>query len=119
MLADEANAQKQKIREEQIKKWREHSDNYKPTCRPVRSGAITEKSVKFPQGCVYLAACSANDIDEVKHYLKMGVNINTTNIDGLTALHQVNFFQNVFKLSKNFKKNFLNLIFKYLFYLKK
>jgi len=35
-----------------------------------------------------LAACSSGDADEVKAHLKIGVNINTTNIDGLTALHQ-------------------------------
>lgn len=45
--------------------------------------------VRFPKGCVFLAACSSGDADEVKAHLKMGVNINTTNIDGLTALHQV------------------------------
>lgn len=45
--------------------------------------------VRFPKGCVFLAACSSGDIDEVRAHLKLGVNINTTNIDGLTALHQV------------------------------
>ena len=44
--------------------------------------------VRFPKGCVFLAACSSGDADEVRAHLKMGVNINTTNIDGLTALHQ-------------------------------
>lgn len=44
--------------------------------------------VRFPKGCVFLAACSSGDTDEVKAHLKIGVNINTTNIDGLTALHQ-------------------------------
>lgn len=44
--------------------------------------------VRFPKGCVFLAACSSGDTDEVRSHLKMGVNINTTNIDGLTALHQ-------------------------------
>ncbi len=44
--------------------------------------------VRFPKGCVFLAACSSGDSDEVKAHLQTGVNINTTNIDGLTALHQ-------------------------------
>jgi len=44
--------------------------------------------VRFPKGCVFLAACSSGDVDEVRAHLKLGVNINTTNIDGLTALHQ-------------------------------
>ena len=44
--------------------------------------------VRFPKSCVFLAACSSGDTEEVKQHLKLGVNINTTNIDGLTALHQ-------------------------------
>jgi hypothetical protein len=88
MLPDEANLLKQKKRAEQIKKYIE-LDSLDPISdhELTRSKGISR--VKFPQGCVFLAACTANDIDEVKHYLKTGVNINTTNVDGLTALHQV------------------------------
>lgn len=35
-----------------------------------------------------MAACSSGDFDEVRQHLMLGVNINTTNVDGLTALHQ-------------------------------
>lgn len=85
MLPDEANAQKQKKREEQLKKWRERELN-----DPITSLNKMEKStrVRFPKSCVFLASCASGDIDEVKQHLKYGVNINTVNIDGLTALHQ-------------------------------
>lgn len=99
MLADEANLLKQRKREEQIKRWREREHDYATANAILNNNQQQQQTdepsakrpskVKFPQGCVYLAACAANDLDEVKYYLLSGVNINTTNIDGLTALHQV------------------------------
>ena len=88
MLADEANLLKQKKREEQIKKWRERESDGNTTA-PYYQTTKKSSKVKFPQGCAFLAACAANDLEDVKIFLKNGVNINTTNIDGLTALHQV------------------------------
>lgn len=94
MLPDEANMQKQKKREEQLRKWRERemsesSSTIESFDKSQRlSMPKKETRVKFPKGCVFLAACSSGDIDEVRAQLKIGVNINTTNIDGLTALHQ-------------------------------
>uniref|UniRef100_A0A8C5TJU7 Protein phosphatase 1 regulatory subunit 12B n=1 Tax=Malurus cyaneus samueli TaxID=2593467 RepID=A0A8C5TJU7_9PASS len=41
-----------------------------------------------PEGAVFLAACSSGDTEEVKRLLGRGARINTTNVDGLTALHQ-------------------------------
>ena len=80
-----ANNQKQLRRSEQIKRYneRENADNSLENSNRLFK-------VQFPSGCVFLAACSSGDVDEVKAHLKLGVNINTTNIDGLTALHQVN-----------------------------
>ena len=46
-------------------------------------------NVKFPEDCVFLAACSQGDTKEVKRLIDLGCNINTGNVDGLTALHQV------------------------------
>ena len=89
MLAEDANMQKQKKREEQIRNWRERelsdpisiessitttnssSTNYDPN-KPLIYRKETK--VKFPKGCVFLAACSSGDIDEVKQYLKLGKN---------------------------------------------
>ncbi len=108
MLADEANMQKQKKREEQLRRWKERENDNDENVNPVRVGVGSELTgpsatiqhfqpynlyqkqnrVRFPKGCIFLAACSAGDVDEVRQHLKLGVNINTTNIDGLTALHQ-------------------------------
>ena len=75
----------QKRREEQLERW-DISDTNKESDRPRNS----EKSlVKFDDGCVFLAACSSCDTDEVERLLSNGADINTTNVDGLTALHQV------------------------------
>jgi protein phosphatase 1 regulatory subunit 12A len=38
---------------------------------------------------VFLAACAAGDRGEVKVLLGRGADIDTANVDGLTALHQV------------------------------
>jgi hypothetical protein len=110
MLAEDANTQKNKKREEQLRNWRERERAFENsstggiisqqqqqqqpsnviTMIPTTNGGVykREPKVKFPKGCVFLAACSSGDADEVRQYLKLGVNINTTNIDGLTALHQ-------------------------------
>lgn len=52
------------------------------------SGARRAK-VRFAQGAVFMAACSAGDREEVAVLLRQGADINHANIDGLTALHQV------------------------------
>jgi ankyrin repeat protein len=94
MLADEANMQKQKKREEQLKRWKEREGNDEISRKngekieDFQQPPFKKTKVRFPKGCVFLAACSSGDTEEVKQHLKLGVNINTTNIDGLTALHQ-------------------------------
>ena len=45
--------------------------------------------MQFTDGCVFLAACAAGDKDEVLRLVKRGADIDTANVDGLTALHQV------------------------------
>ena len=39
--------------------------------------------------CVFLAACAAADKEEVERLVQKGAEIDTANVDGLTALHQV------------------------------
>ncbi|KAK3098884.1 hypothetical protein FSP39_023968 [Pinctada imbricata] len=70
-------------RHEQLKRWNDSDTNKAP-------GEILDKprKVKFQDGCVFLAACSSGDRDEVSRLLKRGADINTANVDGLTALHQ-------------------------------
>lgn len=38
---------------------------------------------------VFLSACLSGDLEEVQTLLDNGADINTTTVDGLTALHQV------------------------------
>ncbi|KAE8607053.1 hypothetical protein XENTR_v10010982 [Xenopus tropicalis] len=51
--------------------------------------------VRFAQGAVFMAACSAGDRDEVRELLAAGAPINGTNVDGLTALHQACIDENI------------------------
>jgi protein phosphatase 1 regulatory subunit 12B len=109
-ILEDPNTQKQLKRSEQIKKWNER-EMMSPTLTSITNNnnnnnnmdinnedemTLNENNneyqrsskVRFPKGCVFLSACSSGDTDEVRAHLKLGVNINTTNIDGLTALHQ-------------------------------
>ncbi|XP_036091424.1 protein phosphatase 1 regulatory subunit 12B isoform X2 [Rousettus aegyptiacus] len=74
-------------RAEQLRRWRgsqteQESAERQPHAR--REGP----RVRFEDGAVFLAACSSGDTDEVKRLLARGADINTANVDGLTALHQ-------------------------------
>nr|XP_022287241.1 protein phosphatase 1 regulatory subunit 12A-like isoform X14 [Crassostrea virginica] len=70
-------------RHEQLKRWGE-SDTNKAADTPRDK----PRKVKFQDGCVFLAACSSGDTEEVARLLRRGADINTANVDGLTALHQ-------------------------------
>ncbi|XP_049330361.1 protein phosphatase 1 regulatory subunit 12A isoform X2 [Astyanax mexicanus] len=56
------------------------------------SGSVSSSGrrpkVRFAQGAVFMAACSAGDREEVAELLRQGADINHANVDGLTALHQ-------------------------------
>ena len=71
-------------RAEQLKRWSESDTNTQPS-EPKRKS----QRIQFTDGCVFLAACAASDKEEVDRLLKRGADIDTANIDGLTALHQV------------------------------
>lgn len=71
-------------RAEQLKRWEESDTNREPVSPKHKS-----RRVKFSSGCVFLAACAAGDKEEVLKLLEKGADINTANVDGLTALHQV------------------------------
>ncbi|XP_053673360.1 protein phosphatase 1 regulatory subunit 12A isoform X1 [Anopheles nili] len=85
MSLDNRNTSAQFKRAEQLKRWEESEMNKK------LSGLLKSPSsrrIKFSSGCIFLAACSASDKDEVDLLLKSGADIDTANVDGLTALHQ-------------------------------
>lgn len=72
-------------RKEQLKRWEDSETNLESAEPPPDKAP----RIKFSDGCVFLAACAAGDTAEVERLLAAGADINTTNVDGLTALHQV------------------------------
>lgn len=75
-------------RAEQLRRWRGSETEQEPAERQPRTRRGAPR-VRFEDGAVFLAACSSGDTDEVKRLLARGADINTANVDGLTALHQV------------------------------
>ncbi|XP_017956799.1 protein phosphatase 1 regulatory subunit 12A isoform X24 [Drosophila navojoa] len=71
-------------RAEQLKRW-EESDTNRAAPSPRHEHS---RRIKFSSGCVFLAACLSGDKEEVLQLLEQGADINTANVDGLTALHQ-------------------------------
>lgn len=84
-------------RKDQLQRWlgseadRTASEARQQTSSSGGSGTRRAK-VRFAQGAVFMAACSAGDREEVATLLRQGADINHANIDGLTALHQVGSF---------------------------
>lgn len=75
-------------RAEQLKRW-EDSDTNRASNQPKDPNS---RKVKFSSGCVFLAACLSGDKDDILRLIENGVDIDTANVDGLTALHQVIYF---------------------------
>lgn len=71
-------------RAEQLKRWEESETNRES---PIITGK--SRKIKFSAGCVFLAACAAGDKEEVLRLIQTVADIDTANVDGLTALHQV------------------------------
>ncbi|KAJ8251994.1 hypothetical protein COCON_G00213060 [Conger conger] len=77
-------------RQDQLQRWLgSDTDRTIPETRerPAGNGGRRAR-VRFTQGAVFMAACSAGDREEVAALLRQGADINHANIDGLTALHQ-------------------------------
>lgn len=82
---DIRNDSAMKKRAAQLKHWEESDTNRaSPTPRHEQW-----RRIKFSSGCVFLAACLSGDKEEVVQLIKQGADINTANVDGITALHQV------------------------------
>lgn len=79
-------------RAEQLRRWKGSLTEQEPVAagggRGRHRGAGGSR-VRFEEGAVFLAACSSGDTEEVKRLLGRGARVDTTNVDGLTALHQV------------------------------
>ncbi|XP_066882730.1 protein phosphatase 1 regulatory subunit 12B isoform X11 [Kogia breviceps] len=79
-------------RAEQLRRWRGSLTEQEPADRPG-AGLPSQAQrggprVRFEDGAVFLAACSSGDTDEVRRLLARGADVDTANVDGLTALHQ-------------------------------
>ncbi|XP_046450653.1 protein phosphatase 1 regulatory subunit 12A-like isoform X15 [Daphnia pulex] len=70
-------------RAEQLRRWEESETNKEPA-----SARVVSRRIQFSDGCVFLSACAAGDKEEVLKLIRQGADIDTPNVDGLTALHQ-------------------------------
>ncbi|XP_015785680.1 protein phosphatase 1 regulatory subunit 16A [Tetranychus urticae] len=83
-----------KRRMQQLKKWnlREKDFNYKKKTNDTygrrNKGKKTDYKVHFVPSVMLLEAAARNDVEEVRRLLMLGVSPDSTNEDGLTALHQ-------------------------------
>ncbi|XP_061891821.1 protein phosphatase 1 regulatory subunit 12A isoform X2 [Entelurus aequoreus] len=77
-------------RQDQLQRWLgSETDQTDSEARHTADGSGSRRArVRFAQGAVFMAACSAGDREEVAALLRQGADINHANIDGLTALHQ-------------------------------
>lgn len=71
-------------RTEQLKRWQQSETN-----KELSDFKEKRRKVAFQDDCVFLAACAAGEREDVVRMLSRGSDINTANVDGLTALHQV------------------------------
>ena len=100
-ISDEVNRQSSAIakRREQLRRWDESETN-----RESSTIKLSQR-VKFEQAYIFLAACASEDRDEIDKLLQRGVDINTSNVDGLTALHQSCIDNNLNMLEYLLKRN--------------
>lgn len=80
-------------RMQQLKKWSQREKEYNSSKRKkdqlaVKNARKHDYKVHFVPSVMLLEAAARNDIEEVKRLLMLGVSPDSTNEDGLTALHQ-------------------------------
>lgn len=80
-----------KRRGQQLKRWtqreREHTLKKKALGLPTDQEMSTNR-VRFVPAVMLMEAAARNDVDEVRRLLELGISADSTNEDGLTALHQ-------------------------------
>ena len=96
-----------KRRAEQLRRWaqreREFGRDFNRTTPPTSAKRGKKRGITFEPSIMLLEAAARNDLEEVKRLLESGVSPDSTNEDGLTALHQVRIASNYIKIknSKN------------------
>jgi len=82
-----------KRRAEQLRRWaqreREFGRDFNRTTPPNSAKRGQKRRITFEPSIMLLEAAARNDLEEVKRLLETGVSPDSTNEDGLTALHQV------------------------------
>jgi protein phosphatase 1 regulatory subunit 12A len=91
IISDEVNRQSNAIdkRREQLRRWDQSETNKES------SNIKYSQRVQFCQSYIFLSSCLSEDKDEIEYLLKNGIDINTSNIYGLTALHQASIDNNL------------------------
>lgn len=69
-------------RQEAIKRWKSSDTNRENAHR-------SPNRITFDNETVFLYVVSSGDVDETRNLINGGVDINCSNVDGLTGLHQV------------------------------
>lgn len=77
-------ARRQRI--QQLKVWQQREKEYQR--KPPRQHKSAKPGIVFNDSVVLIESAARNDIDEVRRLLMKGVNPDSCNEDGLTALHQ-------------------------------
>jgi len=83
-----------KRRGQQLKRWaqREREYNLKRKTSQINGdgpgSGHSDRNIHFVPAIMLLEAAARNDVDEVRRLLELGVSPDSTNEDGLTALHQ-------------------------------
>jgi len=85
-----------KRRGQQLKRWaqREREYNLKRKTSQINGdggpshNGHSDRNIHFVPAIMLLEAAARNDVDEVRRLLELGVSPDSTNEDGLTALHQ-------------------------------
>jgi hypothetical protein len=73
----------------QLKRWQEAQARDPPAESAIGANrSMTVKQIQFSEPTLFLAACASGDYDEIDRLLRdCRVDINVSNVDGLTALH--------------------------------
>ncbi|XP_054723166.1 protein phosphatase 1 regulatory subunit 16A-like [Uloborus diversus] len=79
-----------KRRQQQLKRWQQQQQKEQQRKKQSPEAKAKKKSYKvhFVPSVMLLEAAARNDIEEVRRLLLLGVSPDSTNEDGLTALHQ-------------------------------
>ncbi|XP_013777711.1 protein phosphatase 1 regulatory inhibitor subunit 16B-like [Limulus polyphemus] len=80
-----------KRRQQQLKRWSQNEKDFykmRKKSERTRKPPSGQHNIRFVPSVILLESSARNDIEEVRRLLKSGVDPDSTNEDGLTAVHQ-------------------------------